>query len=44
MARDGPQGRQHHAPHDGDGLLEWPSGQPFYRPVGREVELFEAAY
>jgi nitric oxide reductase NorQ protein len=31
-------------PHDGDGLLEWPSHQPFYLPVGREVELFEAAY
>jgi nitric oxide reductase NorQ protein len=44
MARDGPQVRQHHAPHNGDGLLEWPSGQPFYLPVGREVELFEAAY
>ena len=44
MARDDPQVRQHHAPHNGDGLLEWPSREPFYLPVGREVDLFEAAY
>jgi nitric oxide reductase NorQ protein len=31
-------------PRHGEGLLEWPSRKPFYLPVGREVELFEAAY
>jgi nitric oxide reductase NorQ protein len=31
-------------PRDGEGCLEWPSREPFYRPVGREVALFEAAY
>jgi nitric oxide reductase NorQ protein len=44
MARDDPQVRQHHAPPNGAGFLEWPSREPFYLPVGREVELFEAAY
>jgi len=31
-------------PRDVEGCLEWPSRQPFYLPIGREVELFEAAY
>ncbi len=35
---------QHPMPLDSAGLLEWPSREPFYLPVGREVALFEAAY
>jgi nitric oxide reductase NorQ protein len=30
-------------PRDGEGCLEWPSREPFYLPIGREVALFEAA-
>ena len=34
---------QHAMPLDSAGLLEWPSREPFYLPIGREVDLFEAA-
>jgi len=44
MAPDHWPTQPHAVSYSGDGLLEWPSHQPFYLPVGREVELFEAAY
>jgi nitric oxide reductase NorQ protein len=44
MARTDPQALQHDMLRNGDGLLEWPSREPFYLPIGREVDLFEAAY
>jgi nitric oxide reductase NorQ protein len=32
------------SPLDSEGLLEFPTQEPFYLPVGQEVMLFEAAY
>jgi nitric oxide reductase NorQ protein len=44
MVLHDPHVLQDNLPHNSEGLLEWPSRKPFYLPVGREVELFEAAY
>jgi nitric oxide reductase NorQ protein len=44
MAPHDAHGLQQAMPRDSEGLLERPSREPFYLPVGREVELFEAAY
>jgi nitric oxide reductase NorQ protein len=44
MALTDPQALPQDMPRHGDGLLEWPLREPFYLPIGREVDLFEAAY
>jgi nitric oxide reductase NorQ protein len=44
MAPHDPYGLQQATPRASEGLLERPAREPFYLPVGREVELFEAAY
>jgi nitric oxide reductase NorQ protein len=44
MALTDPQALPHDMRRHDDGLLEWPSREPFYLPIGREVDLFEAAY
>jgi nitric oxide reductase NorQ protein len=44
MVPHDPQMLQDDLPRDSEGLLEWPAREPFYLPVGREVDLFEAAY
>jgi nitric oxide reductase NorQ protein len=44
MVPHDPQMLQDDLPRNSEGLLEWPTRKPFYLPVGREVELFEAAY
>ena len=44
MALNEPQALPHDILRHGDGLLESPSREPFYLPIGREVDLFEAAY
>jgi nitric oxide reductase NorQ protein len=44
MVPHDPQMLQDDLPRHSEGLLEWPAREPFYLPVGREVELFEAAY
>jgi nitric oxide reductase NorQ protein len=44
MALTDPPALPHAMLRNGDGLLERPSREPFYLPIGREVDLFEAAY
>jgi nitric oxide reductase NorQ protein len=44
MTPHDPYSLQQAMPCDREGLLERPSREPFYLPIGHEVELFEAAY